>query len=119
MPIQPDPRYFDFANSFFGGQQQAQENNRRNAMVGVDQKHAQMREQQMLMQQDEYLRSIQASKQNALKRQQMQPLLEKALIDEGASPEVAMFLSESDGAEELFAELMQMRMNPPAQALIT
>lgn len=103
---QPDPRYFDFGNAFLGGIQNAQNNQRQNALLDME-------KQQFGMQQDQYRRQIAGQEQAAQAQQQAiqrrAQILSQVLPDEfkPMAEELAYELDEAD-----VAKLLQQNMAP-------
>jgi hypothetical protein len=102
MPTAVDPRYFQIGNAFLGGMEQAQEGQRRNAMLDLEQRQQQFRESAFDAQ------SQQADSARASRVMALQEI--------GLSPEVADALADDPDAPQLIMEHRQMQQpKPPGQ----
>jgi hypothetical protein len=102
MPIQPDPRYFDFGGQFQAGVDNAQQNQRRNALIDIERSQEARREG---MYQNELQQQASRSQQAQVQRMQYAKLFESVGLDPG--------LADTEGADELAAEILKQRVAQP------
>jgi hypothetical protein len=106
--VQPDPRYFDFGNAFMGGMQQSRENNRRDQMVDLERQQQQFYQQRIQQQMAMEQAQMQAQQQqSAASKEQYRKVFEQVGLDPG--------LADTEGADELFAHIMEQSLAPPEQ----
>jgi hypothetical protein len=86
---QPDPRYFDVGNAFLGGMQQTQDNNRRNALVDIEQQQFGLQQRRQGMMEDQYARELAGQQAAGQQAQSEQAALASLLESEGLPAEWA------------------------------
>lgn len=108
---QPDPRYFDFGNAFMGGIQQAEDTQRRDQLIGIEQQQYGLQERRQGMMEEQYMRELQAQKaqrqQQQASRAQYAKLFEEVGLDPG--------LADTEGADELAQHILEQRTAAPEQ----
>lgn len=108
MAVQVRPELFSFGNAFLQGQDQAQQQQQRNAMLDMDRQRFAREDERFAMQQDQYNRGVQADEAAGQQQEQARKARASLLAQAfGLDPQQADEMSYEPESIEIIAEIQK------------